>query len=52
LIVGPIAANMYFARHPTNFTKELFAIFCDDFLVTDDGVERLHKFPAKIFELG
>jgi hypothetical protein len=38
--------------HPTYFTKELFATYCDDFLVTDNGVERLHKFPEKIFELG
>jgi Xaa-Pro aminopeptidase len=48
----PIAKNMYFACHPTYLTKNLFATYCDDFLVTDTGVERLHKYPEKIFELG
>ncbi len=48
----PIRKNMYFACHPTYFTKQLFATYCDNFLVTDNGVERLHKYPEKIFELG
>ena len=46
-----IEKSMYFACHPTYMTKRLFATCCDDFLVTDNGVERLHKYPEKIFEL-
>lgn len=48
----PVRANMWFACHPTYMTKNFFATYCDDFLVTDNGVERLHKYPEKIFELG
>ncbi len=48
----PIRANMWFACHPTYFTKNYFATYCDDFLVTEAGVERLHKYPEKIFERG
>ncbi|HWE74858.1 MAG TPA: M24 family metallopeptidase [Stellaceae bacterium] len=48
----PIQANMWFACHPTYMTKNLFATYCDDFLVTEAGVERLHKYPEQIFELG
>jgi Xaa-Pro aminopeptidase len=47
-----IEKGMYFACHPTYMTKQYFATCCDDFLVTDSGVERLHKYPEKIFELG
>jgi Xaa-Pro aminopeptidase len=47
-----IKANMWFACHPTYFTKNFFATYCDDYLVTDNGVARLHKYPEKIFELG
>jgi Xaa-Pro aminopeptidase len=48
----PIRKGMYFACHPTYMTKNLFATYCDDFLVTDNGVERLHKYPEKLHELG
>jgi Xaa-Pro aminopeptidase len=48
----PIKANMWFACHPTYFTKNFFATYCDDYLVTDKGVERLHEYPEKIIELG
>jgi Xaa-Pro aminopeptidase len=47
----PIRKGMYFACHPTYMTKRLFATYCDDFLVTDNGVERLHKYPEKLHEL-
>ena len=46
-----IEKGMYFACHPTYMTKRLFATCCDDYVVGDNGVERLHKFPEKIFEL-
>jgi Xaa-Pro aminopeptidase len=47
----PIREGMYFACHPTYLTKQFFATYCDDFLVTKAGVERMHKYPEKIFEL-
>lgn len=46
-----IEKGMYFACHPTYMTKRLFATCCDDYLVSENGIERLHKFPEKIFEL-
>ncbi|HUN99707.1 MAG TPA: M24 family metallopeptidase [Bradyrhizobium sp.] len=46
-----IEKGMYFACHPTYMTKQFFATCCDDFLITDRGAERMHKFPEKIFEL-
>jgi Xaa-Pro aminopeptidase len=49
----PIAANMYFALHPAFSTARTYSWGCDNFLVTEDGeVERMHRLPRKLFELG
>jgi Xaa-Pro aminopeptidase len=47
-----LKANMVFACHPTYALAGSFNWACDDYLLTDSGVERLHKFPEKITELG
>jgi Xaa-Pro aminopeptidase len=49
----PIAANMVVSCHPTYVTERTYSWACDNFLIGASGVvERLHKFPQKIFELG
>jgi Xaa-Pro aminopeptidase len=47
-----IQANMVLAVHPTYVTSTTYSWACDNYLVTDAGIERLHKFPEKITELG
>ncbi len=46
-----IAANMNFACHPSYATAAGFFTLCDNFLITPEGAERLHAFPAGIVEL-
>ena len=49
----PIAGNMYFALHPAFSTEKTYSWACDNFLLDAEGaVERLHRLPQKIFELG
>ena len=49
----PVAGNMYFALHPAFSTERTYSWACDNFLLDPDGkVERLHRLPQKIFELG
>jgi Xaa-Pro aminopeptidase len=49
----PIAGNMYFALHPAFSTEKTYSWACDNFLLDAKGaVERLHRLPQKIFELG
>jgi Xaa-Pro aminopeptidase len=49
----PVAASMVVAAHPTYVTERTYSWVCDNFLIGDHGVvERLHRFPQKIFELG
>jgi len=49
----PIGASMVVAAHPTYTTERTYSWVCDNFLIGERGVvERLHKFPQKIFELG
>lgn len=49
----PIAADMYFALHPAFSTEHTYSWACDNFLLTTGGdVERLHRLPQKLFELG
>jgi Xaa-Pro aminopeptidase len=49
----PVGANMVVAAHPTYVTERTYSWVCDNFLIGDHGVvERLHRFPQKIFELG
>ncbi|MDF2115022.1 M24 family metallopeptidase [Roseiarcaceae bacterium H3SJ34-1] len=47
-----IQANMVLAVHPTYVTSTTYSWACDNYLVTESGVERLHKFPERITELG
>ena len=49
----PIQKNMNIVIHPTYATARTFSWVCDNFLIGESGVvEKLHKFPQKIFELG
>jgi len=48
-----IGKNMNMVCHPTYVTERTYSWCCDNFLIGDTGVvEKLHKFPQKIFELG
>ena len=48
----PLAADMCLAVHPGYDDGEVFAVICDNYLVTDDGVSAcLHQTDKKIFEL-
>lgn len=47
-----LKANMIVSCHPTYALAGSFNWACDDYLITDKGVERIHKFPEKITELG
>lgn len=47
-----LAANMNLAVHPGYDDETVFAVICDNYLVTDTGVsDCLHKTEKKIFEL-
>lgn len=47
-----IAENMNIVVHPAYVTDKIFAIICDNYLITGDGAgECLHKTPQKIFEV-
>ena len=47
-----LASGSYFAVHPSYETNTMFAVVCDNYLVTESGVgECLHKTEKKIFEL-
>ncbi|MGB7543819.1 MAG: M24 family metallopeptidase [Burkholderiales bacterium] len=49
----PIQKSSVVALHPTYVTERSYSWCCDNFLIGDSGVvERLHRFPQKIFELG
>jgi len=47
-----LKANMVVSCHPTYALAGSFNWACDDYLITDHGVERLHAFPEKITEIG
>ncbi|MGE3246868.1 MAG: M24 family metallopeptidase [Beijerinckiaceae bacterium] len=47
----PLAANMVVAVHPTYVTSTTYSWACDNFLITENGCERLHRFEEKITEL-
>ena len=47
-----IRKDMNVACHPTYLTERLFNTICDNFLIGEHGVERLHKFPETIVEIG
>jgi Xaa-Pro aminopeptidase len=47
-----IQKNMNMVCHPTYVTERTYSWCCDNFLIGDTGVvEKLHKFPQKIFEI-
>jgi Xaa-Pro aminopeptidase len=46
-----LKASMVLSCHPTYALAGSFNWACDDYLVTEAGVERLHNFPEKITEL-
>jgi Xaa-Pro aminopeptidase len=46
-----IAANMNMACHPNYVTDRVFATFCDNYLIGESGVERLHAYPEKLVEV-
>jgi Xaa-Pro aminopeptidase len=49
----PISANMNITCHPTYVADGWFHTICDNFLIGEQGVvERLHKSPEKLIELG
>jgi hypothetical protein len=48
----PIAARMNIAVHPMYHSKDTYAWICDNFLVTENGAERLHTFSQEMVELG
>jgi Xaa-Pro aminopeptidase len=49
----PLAKNMVLSAHPSYSTAGAYNWVCDNFLVGETGVvEKLHKLPQKIFELG
>ncbi|OGA95562.1 MAG: hypothetical protein A3G27_13290 [Betaproteobacteria bacterium RIFCSPLOWO2_12_FULL_66_14] len=48
-----IEEGMYFACHPGYVNERVYSGICDNFLVGPGGaIERLHKMPQQIFELG
>lgn len=48
----PLAANMNLAVHPGYDDGTVFAVICDNYLVTETGVsDCLHETPKQIFEL-
>lgn len=48
----PLAENMNLAVHPGYDDGTVFAVICDNYLVTETGVsDCLHKIPKQIFEI-
>lgn len=48
-----LAENMNFAVHPSYETASMFAVICDNYLVTKTGVSPcLHKTAKQVFEVG
>ena len=47
----PIEKNMVLACHPTYVTGRTYSWACDNYLIGENGPERLHAFPEAITEL-
>jgi Xaa-Pro aminopeptidase len=47
-----ISKNMNIGCHPTYLTKRLYGNITDNYLITDNGPERLHKYSEQLVELG
>jgi len=49
----PLAQNMVLSAHPSYTTAGAYNWVCDNFLIGEGGVvEKFHKLPQRIFELG
>jgi hypothetical protein len=46
-----IGVGMNIGCHPGMLNSRMFMTVCDNFLINENGAERLHKTPQKIFEL-
>jgi Xaa-Pro aminopeptidase len=44
-----LKANMNIAVHPRILTDKAYTFCCDNYLITENGGERLHQVPLKIF---
>jgi Xaa-Pro aminopeptidase len=47
-----LAKRMNIAVHPMYQSRDTYTWVCDNYLITENGVERLHEFPMEIVELG
>jgi Xaa-Pro aminopeptidase len=47
-----LAKRMNIAVHPMYQSKDTYTWVCDNYLITENGPERLHDFPMEIVELG
>jgi Xaa-Pro aminopeptidase len=47
-----LEARMNLAVHPMYHSKDTYTWLCDNFLIGENGVERLHAFPQELVELG
>jgi Xaa-Pro aminopeptidase len=47
-----LAERMNIAVHPMYHSKDTYTWLCDNFLIGENGAERLHAFPQEIVELG
>ncbi len=45
----PIKANMNITVHPFVLTDRGYGYACDNFLVTEEGAERMHRTPLQVF---
>ena len=46
-----VAAGMQIGVHPMYVRNDVFAYCCDDYLITDDGAQRIHGFAQEVVEL-
>jgi Xaa-Pro aminopeptidase len=49
--IMPLKAGMNLAIHPIAFNDNAYAFCCDNYLITNDGSELLHKTPQEIIVL-
>ena len=48
----PLAAGMNIAVHPMYHSKDTYTWICDNFLITENGAERLHHFRRRSWSWG
>lgn len=44
-----LAAGMNIAVHPMAITERVYANCCDNYIITEQGAERIHKTPLEVF---